>query len=53
MIIYMGYDILLGVRKFVGEYETIFAVRYIIWSTKIYMGGYCNLYGGMTIYVVA
>jgi len=39
MIIYMGYDILLGVRKFVGEYETIFEVRYFIWSTTIYKGG--------------
>ena len=35
----MGYDILLGVRKFVGEYETIFEVRYFIWSTTIYKGG--------------
>jgi hypothetical protein len=39
MVIYMGYGILLGVRQFVGEYETLFAVRYFIWGTTIYMGG--------------
>jgi hypothetical protein len=48
LIVYIGY-ILLGVRQFVGEYETLFAVLYFIWGTTFCMGvlhfiwGYDNL----------
>jgi hypothetical protein len=51
LIVYMGYDILLGVWHFVRGVRNIIGCTTLYFGYDILYGGYFILYGGMTIYV--